>query len=55
MEGEEGNGVHDGAQLTDSIMAISLDQNTGDIAMLSLPRDLKASPTCTASGKFTEV
>ena len=55
MEGEEGNGVHDGAQLTDSIMAISLDQNTGDIAMLSLPRDLKASPTCTATGKINEV
>ena len=55
MEGEEGNGVHDGAQLTDSIMVISLDQNTGDVAMLSLPRDLKASPTCTATGKINEV
>ena len=55
MDGEEGNGVHDGAQLTDSIMAISLDQNTGDIAMLSLPRDLKASPTCTATSKINEI
>ena len=55
MDGEEGNGVHDGAQLTDSIMVISLDQETGDIAMLSLPRDLKASPTCTATGKINEV
>ena len=56
MEGTEYNGgVHDGAQLTDSIMLISLDQNTGDIAMLSLPRDLKASPTCTATGKINEV
>ena len=55
MEGDEGNGIHDGAQLTDSIMAISLDQNTGDIAMVSLPRDLKASPTCTATGKINEV
>lgn len=55
MEGDEGNGKHDGAQLTDSIMVISLDQNTGDIAMLSLPRDLKASPTCTATGKINEV
>ena len=55
MEGEEGNGVHDGAQLTDSIMVISLNQDTGDIAMLSLPRDLKASPTCTATGKINEV
>lgn len=55
MEGDEGNGVHDGAQLTDSIMVISLDQETGDLAMLSLPRDLKASPTCTATGKINEV
>ena len=55
MEGEEGNGVHDGAQLTDSIMMISLNQETGDVAMLSLPRDLKASPTCTATGKINEV
>ena len=55
MDGDEGNGVHDGAQLTDSIMAISINQETGDIAMLSLPRDLKASPTCTATGKINEV
>ncbi|MBQ1528021.1 LCP family protein, partial [Candidatus Saccharibacteria bacterium] len=55
MEGDEGNGVHDGAQLTDSIMVISLNQDTGDVAMLSLPRDLKASPTCTATGKINEV
>lgn len=55
MAGDEGNGVHDGAQLTDSIMVISLDQKTGDIAMASLPRDLKASPTCTATSKINEV
>ena len=55
MDGEENGGTHDGAQLTDSIMIISLDQNTGDLAMLSLPRDLKASPTCTATGKINEV
>ncbi len=55
MEGDEGNGIHDGAQLTDSIMVISLDQKNGDVAMLSLPRDLKASPTCTATGKINEV
>ena len=40
MDGDEGNGVHDGAQLTDSIMLISFDQKTGDVAMISLPRDL---------------
>lgn len=55
MEGEVGNGIHDGAALTDSIMAISLNQETGDVAMVSLPRDLKASPTCTATGKINEV
>ena len=55
MEGTEGDGVHDGAQLTDSIMVISLNQETGDVAMLSLPRDLKVSSTCTATGKVNEV
>ena len=55
MQGDEGDGVHAGAALTDSIMMISLNQETGDIAMLSLPRDLKASPTCTATGKINEV
>lgn len=55
MDGDEGNGTHAGAQLTDSIMMISLNQDTGDIAMLSLPRDLKASPTCTSTGKINEV
>lgn len=55
MNGEEKGGTHDGAQLTDSIMIISLNQETGDIAMLSVPRDLKASPTCTATGKINEV
>ena len=55
MEGEEGEGTHDGAQLTDSIMVISLDQETGDFAMLSLPRDFKVSSTCTGTGKINEV
>ena len=55
MEGDEGNGTHDGAQLTDSIMVISFNQDTKDVVMLSLPRDLKASPTCTATGKINEI
>lgn len=55
MEGTEGEGTHDGAQLTDSIMIISLNQETGDFAMIGLPRDLKASPTCTATGKINEI
>lgn len=55
MAGTEGDGTHDGAQLTDSIMVISLDQETGDVAMLSLPRDLKVSTACTATAKVNEV
>ena len=55
MAGTEGEGTHDGAQLTDSIMVISLNQETGDVAMLSLPRDLKISSTCTGTGKINEV
>ena len=55
MSGEEGGGVHDGAQLTDSIMLISFDQKTGDVAMVSLPRDLKGPSTCTSTGKINEV
>lgn len=47
MQGSEADGVHDGAQLTDSIMVLSVDQNTKDAAMISLPRDLKTS-TCFA-------
>ena len=55
MEGNEGNGVHDGAALTDSIMVISVDPDTNDVAMVSLPRDLKAGRTCTSTGKVNEV
>ena len=55
MDGDEGNGKHAGSQLTDSIMAISLNQETGDILMISFPRDLKASRTCTATGKINEI
>ncbi len=54
MEGSEGDGSHDGAQLTDSIMVLSIDQNTKDVAMISLPRDLKTD-TCMASGKINEL
>lgn len=55
MSGSEGRGTHDGAQLTDSIMAISLDQETKDVAMVSLPRDLYVKRTCTATAKVNEV
>lgn len=54
MSGNTDDGTHDGAQLTDSIMMISLNQETGDIVMLSLPRDLKVPGGCFA-GKINEV
>lgn len=55
MEGTNGDYAHDGAQLTDTIMIVSFDQKTGDVAMINLPRDLKAGRTCTATGKINEV
>lgn len=54
MDGSSGGGTHDGAQLTDSIMVASFDQKTKDVALLSLPRDLKVSMACSA-GKINEV
>lgn len=54
MNGDTAYGSHDGAQLTDSIMVVSLDQKTKDVALLSLPRDLKVSRACSA-GKINEV
>lgn len=56
MDGSMGDGSeHDGAQLTDSIMLLSIDQETKDVAMVSLPRDLYVGNTCTATGKVNEV
>lgn len=54
MQGSDGDTEHDGSQLTDSIMVVSLDQDTKDVAMLSLPRDLKVSQGC-AAGKINEI
>lgn len=44
----------DGGYLTDSMMMLSIDQETGDMKAVSLPRDLKTS-TCTSTGKINEV
>lgn len=54
MNGDVGDGQHDGSQLTDSIMVISFDQDTKDVALISLPRDLKVPRACYA-GKINEV
>jgi LCP family protein required for cell wall assembly len=45
---------YDGGQLTDSIMVASINQETGDIKTVSLPRDLK-SKTCTSTSKLNEI
>ena len=44
----------DGGYLTDSMMMMSIDQETGDIKTVSLPRDLKTR-TCTSTSKINEV
>ena len=46
---------YDGGFLTDSMMLLSINQETGDAKAISLPRDLKASSTCTGTGKLNEV
>lgn len=48
------NPNYDGGFLTDSMMVISINQETGDAKAVSLPRDLK-TPTCTSTGKMNEV
>lgn len=45
---------HDGAQLADSIMVVSLNQDEGDIKTFSIPRDLVAKGKCTSTGKMNE-
>lgn len=54
MNGDVGDGQHDGSQLTDSIMVVSFDQDTKDVALINLPRDLKVPRACYA-GKINEV
>lgn len=44
-----------GGFLTDSMMLLSVDQDSGDAKAVSLPRDLKAGRTCTSTGKINEV
>lgn len=44
---------YDGGWLTDSMMVASIDQDTGDVRTISLPRDLK-SKTCTSTSKLNE-
>jgi LCP family protein required for cell wall assembly len=59
-EGSAENSDHPGADLTDSIMVLSINQKTKDAYMISLPRDLyvKHDPVCptlgTNAGKLNE-
>jgi len=56
--GTEGYSMDDtkwnGGWLTDTIMVASIDQDSGDVRTISLPRDLKAK-TCTSTSKLNEV
>ena len=45
---------YDGANLTDSMMIITIDQDSGDVKAVSLPRDLKMKSPCTSTGKLNE-
>ncbi len=52
MDGED----YDGGLLTDSMMMISINQDTGDIKAISLPRDLHyKKDACTGTAKLNEV
>ena len=55
MSGSEGHAVHDGAQLTDSLMIMSVDQNAKNAVTMSLPRDLKVGKEACYTGKVNEV
>ena len=56
MNGTSGGGKHDGSQLTDSIMVVSLDQKNKSVKLLSLPRDLKVNNDCAVgTEKINEV
>ena len=55
MTGSEGHAIHDGAQLTDSLMIMSVDQNAKNAVTMSLPRDLKVGREACYTGKINEV
>jgi len=46
--------LYSGGDLTDSMMLISINQDTGDTKAINLPRDMKTA-TCTATGKLNEI
>jgi len=48
---------HEGANLTDSIMVLTINQKTKDAYMVSIPRDLrvKYGPNCTSAGTYGKI
>jgi len=50
-----GGGVHDGADLTDSIIVASLDPNDGLVSMLSIPRDLFIKDDLVGDSKINQI
>jgi LCP family protein required for cell wall assembly len=50
-----GGGVHDGADLTDSIIVASLDPDTNALTMLSIPRDLYVKDDLLYDSRINEV
>ena len=46
---------YDGGWLTDAMMVLSINQDTGDVKGISLPRDLKMERGCTGTAKMNEV
>lgn len=55
-ESIDGNSSYDGAQLADTIIVASINQDNGDLRMFSLPRDLRMPDKyrCTATAKINE-
>lgn len=50
-----GGGLHDGGDLTDSILVASLDQNKKTVSLISLPRDLYVKITPSYSDRINTV
>ena len=49
------NPNYDGGWLTDAMLVLSINQETGDAKAVSLPRDLKMERGCTGTAKMNEI
>ena len=50
-----GGGEHDGGNLTDTIMLVSLDQTNNNVKMLSIPRDLYIEDKATGGQRMNKI